>query len=332
MYTYSPMRYLARVQALTWGRHCDGFVAFSNETLPDLGMFQWNTNHSNDRTQEENYSNMWQKSVRMSVENSDGKQRRLVTHPFHPSHPFLSISQRYIWKYAYDHFLNDYDYFYISGDDVYLMVDNFREYLQELYDQDLHSSTPRHIGSWLPNRDMIAGGPGYSLNRAALQQWIESPSRHGWDQCYASLRDSKEDWLISRCLSWMGIRGNATDTRDVMTGEQRFHDACPATLYLFRADPNSRAYFKRQAAAWENQPLPNNSSRVVGPKHGLDAAAKHSISFHRIHYPIYTARIHAILQMSHDLRNDNQGTSLCPTDSPLSQGLLQHFANMTRIN
>lgn len=235
-----------------------------------------------------------------------------------------------MWKYAYDHFLQDYDYFYISGDDVYLMVDNFRAYLQELSEEEdtnnaTTTSPPCHFGSWLPKRDMIAGGPGHTLNRAALQQWMESTSDFGWSRCYATLRDSKEDWLTSRCMKLMGIPGDATDTRDFDTGEQRFHDACPATLYQFRADPNSRAYFKRQAHAWESQPLPSNVSRVVGPKHGLDAAAKYSISFHRIHYPKYAARIHAILQTSHGILNGHI-SSLCPTDTPLGWGLRQHFS------
>ncbi|KAG7351705.1 hypothetical protein IV203_007753 [Nitzschia inconspicua] len=326
MYTYSPMRYLTRVQAVTWGRHCDGFVAFSNETIPDLGIFQWNAAASPVNTtsiikndtqqhlveppppalqQDEAYQNMWQKT-------------------------------RYMWKYAYDHFLDDYDYFYISGDDVYLLIDNFRAFLQELHDHDSANSNtnpnsttttttiPRHFGSWLPNRDMIAGGPGYTLNRPALQKWIESTSRYGWKKCFANRRDSKEDWFISRCMTGLGIHGHATETRDPATGEQRFHDACPATIYSFRADPNSRAYFKRQAAAWESQPSPSNASNLVGPKHGLDAAAKYSISFHRIRYPIYTARIHVLLHTSHAIWNGHK-LPTCPTDSNLTQGLFQRL-------
>ena len=38
IYTWSGMRDLTRTQALTWGYKCDGFLAFSNETIPDLGM------------------------------------------------------------------------------------------------------------------------------------------------------------------------------------------------------------------------------------------------------------------------------------------------------
>jgi hypothetical protein len=74
MYTYSPMRYLARVQAITWGRHCDGFVAFSNETIIELGIFAWNNPHDNNNNNNNNtitflpndeaYSNLWQKVVR----------------------------------------------------------------------------------------------------------------------------------------------------------------------------------------------------------------------------------------------------------------------------
>jgi hypothetical protein len=226
--------------------------------------------------------------------------------------------------------------------------------LQELHHQDttrLSSSStatntttrnrPRHFGSWLPKREMIAGGPGYTLNRAALEKWVESTSAYGWSKCLANRRASSEDRFISRCMSGLGIYGNATDTRDVATGEQRFHDVCPSVLYLFRADPNSREYFRRQAAAWEDQPMPhsttgsdkdnvsfdNNNIFMVGPKHGLEAAAQYSISFHRVRFPLYTARIHAILQASREIQTHQDFLTICPRNSSLGSGLLDYFRN-----
>jgi hypothetical protein len=97
VYTYSPMRYLLRTQALVWGHHCDGFLAFSNETLPELGIYELPIDQSQhqqgDDRRNESYNNMWQKS-------------------------------RGIWKHVHDHFLEEFDYFYLSGDDVYLLVNS----------------------------------------------------------------------------------------------------------------------------------------------------------------------------------------------------------------
>ena len=36
---------------------------------------------------------------------------------------------RSMWAYAYDHYLEDYDYFHISGDDSFVVVDNMKAFL-----------------------------------------------------------------------------------------------------------------------------------------------------------------------------------------------------------
>ena len=33
---------------------------------------------------------------------------------------------RSMWAYAYDNYRNDYDFFHIGGDDMYVVVDNLR--------------------------------------------------------------------------------------------------------------------------------------------------------------------------------------------------------------
>jgi hypothetical protein len=266
---------------------------------------------------------------------------------------------RSIWKTIYDNFINDFDYFYLCGDDVYLLVENFRSYLDDelaVWDmteeqeqqQDQSSLSPsssspppRHFGLWVGSpTNIVTGGPGYTLNRAALRMYVESGM---WETCYSEKRVSSEDKFMSMCLSKIGIFGNATDTRDPTTGEQRFHDSRPSTLYLTRADPRGRSYASRIASRWFDQTMPlavpsskssngnandnhipssfsssrssakSNEDRIVGPKYGLDAAAKHSISLHQIHSPVFAARLHAILNCN-----------TCPSSSPLGRGLKQH--------
>jgi hypothetical protein len=56
VYTYGKNRNMTRVAALTWGYKCDGFVAISTETIPELGI-AYLTHHGN-----ETLGNMWQKT------------------------------------------------------------------------------------------------------------------------------------------------------------------------------------------------------------------------------------------------------------------------------
>ena len=65
-------------------------VASSNQTNKTLGTV--NIPHEG----EEEYLNMWQKV-------------------------------RSMWSYAYDNYYEDYDWFHIGGDDMYVLVDNLRQ-------------------------------------------------------------------------------------------------------------------------------------------------------------------------------------------------------------
>lgn len=76
----------------TWGKRCDGFIAFS--TVTDNNIPSVNILHEGD----EHYDNMWQKS-------------------------------RSIWKYIHKHYLDSFDYFLLGGDDMFYIVDNLKNYL-----------------------------------------------------------------------------------------------------------------------------------------------------------------------------------------------------------
>ena len=56
---------------------------------------------------------------------------------------------------------------------------------------------------------------------------------------------------------------------------------------------------------------------VVGPKYGFEAAAASSVAFHKIHHPVYMARMYAILY---------SGT-ICPSDSVLERARWQERPN-----
>jgi len=95
VYTYEGA-HASNLQAIvdTWAAQCDGFFAASNVTDLGLGAVDIKSMYFGP----EAYDNMWNKIEAM-------------------------------WKYAYKHYLNDYDYFHICGDDAYVISDNLRAYL-----------------------------------------------------------------------------------------------------------------------------------------------------------------------------------------------------------
>ena len=325
MYTYTPGRDRVRMAALTWGLQCDGFIAFTNCTSSSSIRSKSKSvpnHHHNDNTLLgiisipqigiESYDNMWQKT-------------------------------RAIWYYIYTHYRDDYDYIHLSGDDIYLLVPNLKHflYMQQERPSDLSSSTASiqevFAGQWVrqKNRPYVGGGPGYTISRSVLHQYIQ----FAYDDCYPNVTSSAEDHYFSLCLQkYTNI--SLTDTRDVDTGEQTYHDVAPQQVYDGRPSSQSRrkipSFHSRAVSYYEQLPPPQRQPHnyhdrrldliaepwrpvpftyptstlpcndtlavVVGPKYGLNAAAKYSISFHKISSPLFMLRIHAILY-----------PSICPT-------------------
>lgn len=82
----------------TWGGQCTGFLAFSNVADPSIPTVH--IPHEGP----ESYDNIWHKVAA-------------------------------IWKYVYMHHGTEFDFFFISGDDVYMRVDAMADFL--LYTQDI---------------------------------------------------------------------------------------------------------------------------------------------------------------------------------------------------
>ena len=178
--------------AETWAPRCDGFFAASNETDHSLGAID--LLHQG----REEYQNMWQKV-------------------------------RSMWAYAYDHYRNEFDFFHIAGDDTYVAVDNLRSFLDgpdvirleeghldeisshpqyrkeaERWINKGNASRPLIFGVPVPYRGSVfpAGGPGYTLNRAALE--VLANSGFGLPQL-RDLNDSREDVFMGETLAHNGV-------------------------------------------------------------------------------------------------------------------------------
>jgi hypothetical protein len=337
IYTHEPRHTLLRMAALTWGLQCDGFIAFTTSSSDSNGA----TTTTTDTTV---ISDLSTSSVHYRPGNNlNNSLLGIVSIPHHGIESYANMWQktRAIWKYIHTHYSNEYDYIHLSGDDTYIIVPNLKYflYIQQLQLENIGSTQvpepqPMELfaGQWIRQKysPYVGGGPGYTISRSVLQQFIQ----YAYDECYPDTTSSSEDRYFSLCIQkYTNI--TLTDTRDVDTGEQTYHDVAPQQVYDGRpSHMSSRAipsFHSRALSYYETLPYPysryrndtnatapasneppwlpivsNNSddrtststTLPVGPKYGLNAAAKYSISFHKVSHPLLMLRIHTILYPS----------------------------------
>lgn len=179
VYSHSNRHDVVRSLAETYGRHCDGFWVASN--LTDISIGAYALPH----TGSESYDNMY-------------------------------IKIRAMWFYVYQHFLSDFDFFHIGGDDMYVIPENLKR-LTSKYPPD----QPVYLGGSIPNyknpkRRFCGGGAGYSLSRPAVQLLVQ---RFTNGECPKALA-SDEDVRVGRCLEDAGVK--CQDTNDE-SEEVRYH-------------------------------------------------------------------------------------------------------------
>jgi len=255
VYTYEQRHFALKAIHNTWAPKCDGFFGASNLTDTIIGAID--LPHKGP----EEYGNLWQKV-------------------------------RSMWKYAYDNYLDDYDYFHICGDDTYLIVDNLRAYLrssqvQSLLDGYHDAITRRQRHKWdadaqqqqqqrplllgmpfdrinEPGRSFEVypgGGSGYTLNKAALQIFGEK----GYHAFHTDAQDSREDVFIGGLFYDYAV--HTSDTRDDY-GAQRYHST----------DAPWIAQFDGTSAPWSAAGL--RQKFLIESLPGLDGVSTQSVSFH----------------------------------------------------
>jgi glycoprotein-N-acetylgalactosamine 3-beta-galactosyltransferase len=91
-----------------------------------------------------------------------------------------------MWSYIYDNYYEKYDWFHIGGDDLFLLIENLRYYLESeeiktaanggvyLPDGTETTQTPLLLGRRFAymgdvNEIFDSGGSGYTMNKAALK-------------------------------------------------------------------------------------------------------------------------------------------------------------------
>ena len=205
-YTYSKKHPAAKTMYTTWMARCDGALVLSDTNETDLAVA---VPHDGP----EEWKNIWQKT-------------------------------RANWRYVYEYYLEDFDYFIFGGDDYFVIPSNLKRYLASPEIRQANEEGPLYLGRRFKangQEDKIfnSGGAGYVFNRAALQLLYDN-----FDQppCQPKLHGFWEDVMVSQCLrrpiGQVGAKPvEAYDTRDPQ-GRERFHPFQPGHHLTYRPTPN----------------------------------------------------------------------------------------------
>jgi glycoprotein-N-acetylgalactosamine 3-beta-galactosyltransferase len=245
----------------TWAQKCDGFMVGSN--LTDSSINSVNIVHEGP----EEYNNIWQKV-------------------------------RSMWSYIYDNYYEKYDWFHIGGDDLYLLVENLRLYLESeeiqvaqnggiyLPNGDEKEQTPLFLGrrfSYMGDMDEIfnSGGSGYTVNKAALKTMVVK----GFPEYFPHAHTFSEDTMTAKIFKKFGVLPYETKDDE---GSERYMPFMPGHHLDYRipdgCKPNPLA---KTCKDW----YPKYSIDI---KFGLEHCSKHSVAFHYVKGNSMK-RLHAIL-------------------------------------
>lgn len=228
----------------TWGPHCDGFMVGSTKTNKTLGTVE--IPHEG----EEDYNNIWQKV-------------------------------RSMWSYIYDNYYETYDWFHIGGDDLLLMPENLRLYLESdeiktaanggvyLPYGNETTQTPLFLGRRFAymgdmNDIFISGGSGYTMNKAAFKLLVTE----GFPNYFPHAHTFSEDTMVAKLLRKFDV--HPYDTKDEEGGE-RYMPFMPGNHYQYKLPPGNPMDTKDWYAKYS-----------IDIKEGPDHCSAQSVAFHYV--------------------------------------------------
>jgi len=273
VYTYSGKVKFTNAISETWGPRCDGILYASDHTSTE-------TNH---------------------VEIPSFSVR---------GYKYAGLFQRVraIMAYVYDEFLDQYDYFHFCGDDVFLIVENLKEFLgskevleweskrdhylfagfwmnQDISKDVIHKGRKKQRQGYKPssNEFYLGGGSGYTLSRKSLKAYAEGPLQ----TCNTYEESPMEDIIFGHCIHEM--TSNFFYTGDV-DGSHRYHQG---PVYMpIRYDQ------MRLSLEWMDT-LP---VEMTGLKEGVhqqmdqsSVISNSSVAFHRYYQPYELRRMELLL-------------------------------------
>jgi len=213
----------------TWGPKCDGFMVGSTKTDASIGAVEI----LHEGPQE--YNNIWQKV-------------------------------RSMWSFIYDNYYEDYDWFHIGGDDLVLIVENLRLYLESdeiraaqndggfHVPPSLESMThqvPLFLGGRFAyqgdvNNVFLSGGSGYTLNKAALKTLVVE----GLPKDFQHQKTFLEDTRMAEIFKKFSIF--PYDTQD-SNGSERYNPFMPGHHWGYRPLPDmSKDWYAKYTIPLDN--------------------------------------------------------------------------------
>ncbi|XP_067093511.1 glycoprotein-N-acetylgalactosamine 3-beta-galactosyltransferase 1-B [Osmerus mordax] len=168
----------ARHVKATWSRHCNVVVFMSSVDDPDFPTVGLGTQEGRDQ--------LYWKTIRA----------------FH---------------YAYEHHVNEADWFLKADDDTYVIVDNLRWVLANHTPEE-----PVYFGRRFKpytKQGYMSGGAGYVLSKEALKRFVE-----GFRDKVCTHTTPVEDLAMGQCMEKVGVQ--AGDSRDTIQRET-FHPFVP---------------------------------------------------------------------------------------------------------
>ncbi|EDW11851.2 glycoprotein-N-acetylgalactosamine 3-beta-galactosyltransferase 1 [Drosophila mojavensis] len=140
----------------------------------------------------------------------------------------LTEGRNYLWmktksafKYVYNNYYNDSDWFFKADDDTFAVIENMR-YMLYRY----NSETPVYFGCKFKKyfkQGFMSGGAGYILSREALRRFVVEGLSN--PKICKSGPDGAEDLMIGLCMQNLNV--TAGDSRDA-NGHGRMYPLYPA--------------------------------------------------------------------------------------------------------
>ncbi|XP_017472021.1 PREDICTED: glycoprotein-N-acetylgalactosamine 3-beta-galactosyltransferase 1 [Rhagoletis zephyria] len=215
----------ARHVKATWGKRCTRLIFLSSQVDEKLGAV------SVVEREADTYDDLWNKT-------------------------------REGFRYVYERYYDDYDWFVKADDDTYMVMENLRYMLYAYYPQ-----TPIYFGYQLIRYGVpyMSGGAAYVLSKEALRRFM-TMAFHNTTLCPRARKFGIEDFNMGICLQNVGV--HLADARFAL-GTDNKPKFIPIDLHTYMSTDNTT-----EISDWLLSMSPH---RVES---GLNCCSNYSIAFH----------------------------------------------------
>ncbi|XP_004534047.1 glycoprotein-N-acetylgalactosamine 3-beta-galactosyltransferase 1 [Ceratitis capitata] len=210
----------------TWGKRCTRLIFLSSEADEELGAVAVVEREA------DNYDDLWNKT-------------------------------REGFRYAYEQYYDDYDWFVKADDDTYMVMENLR-YMLYAYQPEI----PIYFGYQLVRYDVpyMSGGAAYVLSKEALRRFMTT-AFHNSTLCPRAQKFGIEDFYMGVCLQNVGV--HLADARFALSAADNKPKFMPLDLHTYMSTDNAT-----QLSEWLLTMTP------YAVESGLNCCSNYSIAFH----------------------------------------------------